>query len=129
VGRAGHAGCAIGGDFGATLALPVAHRPGQQHFAVTLSCVRHYRSRTGGKSESRETTVWQSQGVAQVEPRGDGIQLGLRLRVPAGLPATEPVDSEHHAWRLQVESADPGLARTRRSTRSCGKCATPKWPR
>ena len=100
---------AIGGDFGATLALPVAHRPGQQHFAVTLSCVRHYRSRTGGKSESRETTVWQSQGVAQVEPRGDGIQLGLRLRVPAGLPATEPLDSEHHAWRLQVESADPGL--------------------
>ena len=101
---------AIGGHFGATMVLPLAYQPGRC-FAVTLRCIYHYRSRSAGDddSRSRESVVWQAEGVAQVEPHADGIQLGMRFDVPGGLPATEPADGAHHAWRLEVQSAEPGL--------------------
>lgn len=100
---------AIGGHVGATLALPVAYQPGMQ-FAVTLSCLRHYQSRSGGKTESRETVVWQQQGMAQVNARTVGTGLSFRFHVPSGLPATEAADTEYHTWRVLVESGDPALA-------------------
>lgn len=101
---------AIGGHFGATMVLPLAYQPGRC-FAVTLRCIYHYRSRSAGDddSRSRESVVWQAEGVAQVEPHADGIQLGMRFDVPGGLPATESADGAHHAWRLEVQSAEPAL--------------------
>lgn len=101
---------AIGGHFGATMVLPIAYQPGRC-FAVTLGCIYHYRSRSAGDddSRSRESVVWQAEGVAQIQPHADGIRLGMRLDVPGGLPATEPADGDHHAWRLEVNSAEPRL--------------------
>ena len=101
---------AIGGHFGATMVLPLAYQPGRC-FAVTLRCIYHYRSRSAGDddSRSRESVVWQAEGVAQVETHADGIQLGMRFDVPGGFPATESADGAHHAWRLEVQSAEPAL--------------------
>ena len=100
----------IGGHFGATMPLKMPYQPGQ-HFDVTLSCVLHYQSRSAGKSgsESRESVVWQTDGVAQVAPHADGLVLSFRFNVPSGLPQTEEVGREYHAWRVHVESADPAL--------------------
>ena len=105
---------AIGGHFGATIALPVAYEPGR-YFVVTLKCLHHYRTRSSGDDDSRtrQSVVWQAEGIAQVEPHVDGIRLGMRFDVPRELPATEVADGAHHAWRLEVQSAEPSLKFTR----------------
>lgn len=101
----------IGGHFGATMSLSVPFQAGL-HFDVTLSCVLHYRTRSAGKSgyESRESVVWQTEGVAQVAPHAQGVELSFRFNVPRGLPQSQEVDTEYHAWRVHIESADPALA-------------------
>lgn len=100
----------IGGHFGATMPLKMPYQPGQ-HFDVTLSCVLRYQTRSAGKSgsESRESIVWQTEGVAQVAPHAEGLVLSFRFSVPSGLPQTQEVDRDYHAWRVQIESADPEL--------------------
>ena len=105
----------IGGHFGATTVLPVAYRPGLL-FAATLACLHHSTRRTtdadnDNNTEVRENVLWQSEGMAQVRPQGDGIALSFRLDVPPGLPPSEPTHGDHHAWRLTLESrSDPPLA-------------------
>ena len=105
----------IGGHFGATTVLPVAYRPGLL-FAATLACLHHSTRRTtdadnDNNTEVRENVLWQSEGMAQVRPQGDGIALSFRLDVPPGLPPSEPTQGDHHAWRLTLESrSDPPLA-------------------
>ena len=107
---------AIGGDFGATLDLPTVPWQGDQRFLVTLRCIQHYRSRSAGENstEAREQTVWQTEGMAQVEPHGSGSRLRFRFAVPGGLPAAEAPANDYHAWRLRVEStgSDLGLDRS-----------------
>jgi hypothetical protein len=101
----------IGGHFGATMPLKLPYQAGL-HFDVTLSCVLHYQTRSAGKSgsESRESVVWQTDGVAQVAPHTEGVELSFRFSVPRGLPQSQEVDTEYHAWRAHIESADPALA-------------------
>ncbi len=107
---------AIGGDFGATLDLPTVPWQGDQRFLVTLRCIQHYRSRSAGENstEAREQTVWQTEGMAQVEPHGSGSRLRFRFAVPGSLPASEAPANDYHAWRLRVEStgSDLGLDRS-----------------
>ena len=60
-------------------------------FAATLACLHHSTRRTtdadnDNNTEVRENVLWQSEGMAQVRPQGDGIALSFRLDVPAGLP-------------------------------------------
>lgn len=98
----------IGGHFGATMPLKMPYQPGM-HFDVTLTCVLHYQTGSAGKSgsESRESVVWQTEGVAQVAPHADGLVLSFRFSVPSGMPQSHEVDTEYHDWRVQMESADP----------------------
>ena len=107
---------AIGGDFGATLDLPTVPWQGDQRFLVTLRCIQHYRSRSAGENstEAREQTIWQTEGMTQVEPHGSGSRLRFRFAVPGGLPAAEAPANDYHAWRLRVEStgSDLGLDRS-----------------
>lgn len=106
----------IGGHVGAAIDLPaVAYQPDLQ-FTVTLRCAYHDQSRSAGNNstESREQTVWQAEGVAQVQPQGTGSRVSFRLNVPKGLPQSEDPagDSKHH-WTVLLESADPGLTFSR----------------
>lgn len=107
---------AIGGDFGATLDLPTVPWRGEQQYLVTLRCIQHYRTRSAGENstEAREQTVWQTEGMAQVEPHVGGSRLRFRFAVPSGLPASEAPANEYHAWCLRVEStgSDLGLDRS-----------------
>ena len=107
----------IGGHVGASIDLPaVTYQPDLQ-FTVTLRCAYHYRTRSAGdnSTESREQLVWQTEGVAQVQPQGAGSRVSFRLDVPKGLPPSEdPVgDSEHH-WTVLLQSTDPALQFSRR---------------
>jgi len=102
---------AIGGDFGASLALPTVAYDGDRRFTVLLRCSRHDRIRTGANngSAARETTVWQAEGVAQAEPHGAGTRLRWRFPVPRHLPASESPANAYHAWQLQVRCTEGGL--------------------
>lgn len=106
---------AIGGDFGATLDLPTVPWQGGQRFLVTLRCIQHYRTRSAGENstEAREQTIWQAEGMAQVEPHAGGSRLRFRFAVPGDLPASEAPANDYHTWRLRVEStgSDLGLDR------------------
>ena len=102
----------IGGHVGASIDLPaVAYRP-DLRFDVTLRCAYHDQTRSGGSNStrSREHMVWQTAGVAQVQPHGAGTCVSFRFNVPHGLPSSAaPVgDSEHH-WTVLLKCTDPAL--------------------
>lgn len=108
----------IGGHVGATLDLPVVrYRPGLP-FAVTLRCAYPYQTRAAGSdndTESRENVVWQTEGVAQVAPQGEGSRVSFRLAVPDSLPESgQTVGDSEHVWYVLLESTDPSLAFSRR---------------
>lgn len=100
----------IGGHFDATTALPVPYRPGLA-FTATLACLHHSTRRTtANDTEASENVLWQTEGMAQVQPQGSGIRVSFRLDVPSGLPESEPMKGDHHSWRLSLESrSDPPL--------------------
>lgn len=102
----------IGGHVGATLQVPVAHDPGLR-FLVTLLCLQRHRTSSGGKSQSSERTVWQTQGLAQVQQAAQGVGLAFRFDVPAHLPATEEPSSQYHSWRLDVQSVEGSTGENR----------------
>lgn len=100
---------AIGGHFGATLALPVAYAPGLG-FVTRLLCIRYEKGNGRGNVEDNEYELWRAEGMAQVQPQGDGVALSFRFDVPAHLPASQdPVVQQHHGWRVEVQSTAPGL--------------------
>ncbi len=111
---------AIGGHVGATLELPgIRYRP-ELGFLVTLRCASGHQGRSagssgGGRAESREHVVWQTEGAAQVQPQGQGSRVAFRLSVPPGLPESEQaVGQSEHRWYVLVESADPARPFSRR---------------
>lgn len=99
---------AIGGHFGATLALPVPYAPGLQ-FVARLRCIRYEKGRGRGNYEDNERELWQAEGLAQAAPQGNGIAVSFRFDVPGHLPASEPVGKDYHGWRVEVQSTTPGL--------------------
>lgn len=100
---------AIGGHFGATLALQVAYAPGLV-FVTRLLCTRYEKGSGRGNDEDNEHELWRAEGMAQVQPHGNGVAVSFRFDVPAHLPASQdPVAQEHHGWRVEVQSTTPGL--------------------
>jgi len=99
---------AIGGDMAGTLDLPLApHRANQ--FRVSLACL-HSEWRGSGRDRRRHESVrWECEGAPTVSAGPQGTRLAVRFRVPAGLPASQPVATEYHLWRLHVEGEVPGI--------------------
>ncbi len=106
---------AIGGHVGGTLMLGRSH-DASHAYRVTLSCLRHYRQRDSEGTESRESLAWQIEGFARTAYSSDGVRLGFRFSVPAGLPPSSEDDGEgnHHSWRLQIERQPPATSFSRR---------------
>lgn len=100
---------ALGGHFGATLALPAPYTP-DLVFLTRLLCTRYEKGRGRGNDEDNEQELWRAEGLAHVQPQGDGVAVSFRFDVPAHLPASgDPMAQEHHGWRLEVQSMTPGL--------------------
>lgn len=102
---------ALGGHFGASAVLPVAYAPGMQ-FVARLRCTRHEKGGRG-RDDGNEHELWRTEGLAQVQPAGRGVQVSFRFDVPAHLPASDPVAATFHAWRVELDSATQGLAFSR----------------
>lgn len=105
---------AIGGHVGGSLVLRTPHDAAHR-YRVTLSCIHHYVSRSGGDSDNEERLLWQADGQAQTAYTSEGSRLSFRFDVPDGLaPSSEPDrDSAYIGWRVEVDSepATPRFAR------------------
>ena len=101
----------IGGHVGASIDLPVIYNE-RHHFNVVLNCLQKYQSGSGKNRETREKLIWQAEGLAQVHPSSLGENISFRFDIPSGLPASEPEDSEHHFWRVDIENKELGFSRS-----------------
>lgn len=94
---------AIGGHFGALLELPLQYSAAH-HFKVILNCLL-IEPNSGSDNETRESLVWQVEGLATVKPCAKGSLLTFRFDIPKNLPASEPEEGrQYHRWRVDIES-------------------------
>ncbi len=98
----------IGGHLGATIQINTPYQS-QQRFKVLLNCVHRYTTRSNGKSQTSQQTVWHEEGLAYVE-RGINNKTKLRFafNIPAGQPETSKASSSYHYWRIDVAADMPG---------------------
>lgn len=91
---------ALGGDVGGSLIVPLAFSSARS-FALSLDCRLHTSRQNGSETETVETLIWETRGAASAERHASGTRLTFRFEVPRDLPAS----SDHHLWRLSVESS------------------------
>ncbi|MEN0037417.1 MAG: DUF3592 domain-containing protein [Cellvibrio sp.] len=99
----------IGGKVGGIIDLKLPF-DSNQHFPVTLLCIRSYETGSGKNRSRNESVLWQSNGVAhtQLLPTG-GTRLLTRFAVPKGLPVSEAYSSDYNFWRLDLKADLPGV--------------------
>lgn len=100
--------CVIGGQLSGTLELPLAYN-NQYRFHVRLQCVHSYKAGPSKNRHLSENILWQEQQLTQCQasPLG-GTRLSLGFDIPENLPATEPVSTDYHFWRLELAARLPG---------------------
>lgn len=104
---------AIGGDMAGSLDLPLPFDT-RNRFRVTLACLHSETRGSGSDRSQHESVCWECEGVPVARSGPQGTRLLVRFRVPAGLPASEPVAASYHLWRLQVDGEVPGVDFNRR---------------
>lgn len=108
--------CILGGQLGGTLELPLTYN-NQQRFHVRLQCVHSYETGLSSKRHLMETVLWKVQGLAQSQPSLlGGTRLSLHFDIPDNLPASEPVSTDYHFWRLELAARLPGVDLRRQFT-------------
>ncbi len=102
----------IGGQVGGSLDLPLAY-DAKLRLPVALLCLHKYTSGSGEDSETRDSVVWQAEGLAHLEPSGRGSCAKILFDVPPGLPASECPQGDYHYWRLDIacDQLQPKLQR------------------
>ncbi|MDQ8023353.1 MAG: DUF3592 domain-containing protein [Moraxellaceae bacterium] len=97
----------LGGHVGGSLTLRTRHDP-QHRYKVVLSCINHWRNRSGGETKWQERLLWQTDGLAQAARTAEGTRLSFRFDVPRDLPASSDPDEDgsHHGWRVELDSEE-----------------------
>jgi hypothetical protein len=94
----------VGGHFGATVQVNSTYEPNQR-FQVTLNCMNRVTSRSGGKSQTREHSVWHDEGFAFVERTPNGkILLRFAFNLPNSVPETSEPSNNYYFWRLDLNA-------------------------
>ncbi|WP_196159390.1 DUF3592 domain-containing protein [Reinekea sp. G2M2-21] len=100
----------VGGHLAATVNTNIAYQRGQQ-VRVIVSCINRYTSRSGGKSRTRETTIWHSEGLAYIERSSQGkTRLRFAFNLPDHVPTTTPSSKNYHFWRVDIDTTVGGTA-------------------
>lgn len=101
--------CVIGGQLSGTIEVPLTYNI-QQHFHARLQCVHSYKVGSSSKQHLTQAVLWQEQRPlqSQASPLG-GTRLTLGFDIPDNLPATEPVSTDYHFWRLELAARLPGV--------------------
>ena len=104
-------GC-IGGQVGASLELPLTYDP-KLRMPVALVCFYKHTSGSGDNRETRDSTVWQAEGMVYLQPSAGGCRAQILFDVPPDLPASERGQDNYHYWRLDIEcdQVKPALKR------------------
>lgn len=98
----------IGGDVGGLIELPLAANPNSK-LNAQLSCMHVYTRRSGGKSRTSRSVVWQDDQPVKLEPGMRGSRVRFCFQVPDGLPESEQADSDYHEWKLNLSGELPGV--------------------
>ncbi len=98
----------IGGDVGGAVELALSASQDSK-FSAELTCQHVYTRRSGNKSETRRSVVWQDQQQIRLEPGMRGARLRFCFEVPAGLPQSESASSNYHEWQLHLSGDLPGV--------------------
>jgi hypothetical protein len=95
---------AIGGHVGGKVDTRIRFRA-DQHFDVTLSCLRSSISGSGKNRKRSETVDWQTEGVCHSERTSEGTRLLFRFRVPEGRHETDiEKGGTYYLWRVSIAS-------------------------
>jgi hypothetical protein len=83
-------------------------------FEVILSCVRRVTRKTGSESSTTESILWQEEkrvrGEPNRDPRGMATFVPIAFRIPADVPASDPMASNNQVlWRLTLAAVVPGV--------------------
>lgn len=92
----------IGGPVGGQMIIPARMQSGDS-YRLSLECIKHWTSRSGGKTRSHQGVIWSEEQVVTPKNQIDGSGVKFRFRVPAGQPESSPPEDTYHEWVLSVK--------------------------
>ncbi|WP_448550320.1 DUF3592 domain-containing protein [Thalassotalea fusca] len=98
----------VGGKVKGTLTVPVAPHS-QDSYQVVLSCVKHWTTRSGNKTEHHQSVVWQEEQKVKPVSRANESSLSFAFDVPAEKPESSAPSKNYHMWTLTVKGALKGI--------------------
>jgi len=98
----------IGGKVKGSLTVPVAPHS-QDSYQVALSCVKHWTTRSGNKTEHHQSVVWQEEQKIKPVSRANESSLSFEFDVPAEKPESSAPSKNYHMWTLTVKGALKGI--------------------
>lgn len=98
----------IGGRVGGEIVLPT-NSQGRENSTLTLQCIKHWRSRSGGKSKSHRGIVWSEEQNVPMKSLFDGSSLKFQFNVPAGQPSSSKPARVYHEWILSIKGNIEGV--------------------
>ena len=103
----------IGGVVAGYVETRIPYRSGYKPKAG-LRCVHVYQRRSGGKTETRERTIWHDTQDAKMEPGMRGSRIRFVFQTPYELPESAKHSRDYHKWMLDLELDLPGSDLDRR---------------
>ncbi|MCF6263259.1 MAG: DUF3592 domain-containing protein [Xanthomonadales bacterium] len=99
----------LGGQLTANLQLP-ADVPAGSELNIRLDCIRKTTTRSGNKSNTSESILWQGDQRIIIADAGTYRLVPIRFQLPADQPETsEPTAKSSVFWRMDISSDIPGV--------------------
>ncbi|MCF6225109.1 MAG: DUF3592 domain-containing protein [Xanthomonadales bacterium] len=99
----------LGGQLRANLQLP-ADVPVGSELNIRLDCIRKTTTRSGNKTSTHESILWQTDQRIVVTDAGTYRLVPIRFQLPSDQPETnDPTGKNSVFWRMDISSDIPGI--------------------
>ncbi|SDZ91501.1 DUF3592 domain-containing protein [Microbulbifer marinus] len=78
-------------------------------FRVTLQQMKTETTRSGNKTSTKNTSLWELSGSGTIKSGARGSRVYFAIEVPAGMPPSRTSDGNGYWWNLEVHGDMPGV--------------------
>lgn len=94
----------VGGQVNGHITIPVT-KNSDDDYTVSLSCVKHWTTRSGNNTHHHHSELWQEKVKPTVRARANSTHLAFEFLVPPELPESSKPSNSYHLWLITIKGS------------------------